>query len=156
MYQLLIYSALPTYTTSPYQFGFWYTFYMKFENPDSVLEKIKASAIRFQNQIFTGNTHVDALNAMSDWYPDWRDSDQYVEDGFITNTGRFVDRREAGEIAEKAGQLDDLDLQKKARASEAFQHRKGSPCDVGLFPYSASIANPILRKIRSDRSMFGV
>ncbi|MBI2109197.1 MAG: hypothetical protein HYT93_03420 [Parcubacteria group bacterium] len=82
------------------------------------IEKITASAIRLGGQIFTGNTHMDAVIAMEEERPDWSDYDTKPEDGFMTSTGRFVQRDEAGEIAEKAEQLDHLGLKRKRDASE--------------------------------------
>ena len=82
------------------------------------VEKITASAIRLGEDIFTGNTHTDAIMVMEEEYPDWSDSDMKPEDGFLTSAGRFVERHEAGEIARKAEQLNHLDIDKKRDASD--------------------------------------
>lgn len=71
-------------------------------------EKIKASALRFRGQVFTGHTHTDAMRELGESYPDWGNLPDRVEDGFITTTGRYVDRDEAGQIADRADQITQL------------------------------------------------
>ncbi len=72
------------------------------ENLD-IKERIKASAVRYKGQIFTGQTHGDALLVLEEAFPDYRARE--VEDGFVTSSGRYVDRTEAREIAKKNDQI---------------------------------------------------
>lgn len=81
-------------------------------------ERIIASAIKFGDEIFTGKTHVYAIEALEEAHPDWPDSDVRPEDGFMTSAGRFVQRDEAGAIARKAEQLDHLDSKKGRDAAD--------------------------------------
>src|SRR3989338_53621 len=84
-------------------------------------EHIVAAALDFQGEIYTGRTHADALNALEEVYPDWADMDvKSPRDGFMTSAGRFVERDEAGEIADKAGQLDALGSHSKQRRSSEY------------------------------------
>src|SRR5688572_17743612 len=82
-----------------------YTQLMSFEEPEDIPEKIELSAVRFRGEVFTGKTHVDALKELGKRYPDWEAIRELLEGGFITTTGRYVDRDEAGKIAMNAGQL---------------------------------------------------
>lgn len=79
-------------------------------------ERIKAAAIRVGDRVFTGITHVDAvekaaaegaLKGGDTAYFDELDdaAGMFDEDGFVTTTGRFVSRDEAYEIARKATQI---------------------------------------------------
>jgi hypothetical protein len=65
-------------------------------------EYIVASAVRFEGTIYRGHRHtnikVAILDAL-DRYP-WKN-----EEGFVTDRGRFVTRKEAADIAWAAGQL---------------------------------------------------
>ncbi|MBU1292938.1 hypothetical protein KJ819_02610 [Patescibacteria group bacterium] len=79
-------------------------------------EKVVASAIIFRGQRYTGVGHVDAVAEMEKDHPDWLESKEPIEDGFVTDTGRFVDRKEGGEIAGKASQLEILDYLTQAEA----------------------------------------
>mgnify|MGYP005862301831 CR=1 FL=1 len=92
---------------------------MSFESGEKIPEKIDQAAIRLGEKIYTGKNHADAIIAMEEDDPDWDTSETNPEDGFVTNTGRYVDRDEAGRIAKKAGQLSELrqDLQLKAEES---------------------------------------
>lgn len=79
------------------------------------LERVKSAAIRFQGELFFGPNHALATMALGKKYPDWRQmTDLLLEDGFYTNTGRFVDRREANEIAIAAQQVDADRLRERA------------------------------------------
>lgn len=77
--------------------------------------RITAAAYRVGRVLYTSPTHHFEAYAKADrdypgegyGNPMARNS---VGEGFITNTGRFVDRKEAGKIANKAKQIrDDLD-----------------------------------------------
>lgn len=75
------------------------------------LEKITSAAVRLTNgHVYTGLFHGDALKNAHRVYAE--KSESYYsklfgksEDGFITNTGRFVDRDEAYGIAVKGRQI---------------------------------------------------
>ncbi len=84
----------------------------------SETERITASAIKIGERLFTGNTHSDAIGQMQEVYPKWVDSGLDAVDGFVTSTGRFVLRDEAGEIAQRARQLDHLDAKEGRFAAE--------------------------------------
>lgn len=58
-----------------------------------------------------------AIRELERVHPNWQMSDKPVEEGFLTNTGRFVDREKAGEIAERAEQLSHLDEEERGRAA---------------------------------------
>ena len=65
------------------------------------MEQIAAAAIRINGTVFTGPHHHQIfryLRAM-------KHSDPVSEQGFITNTNRFVNRFEAGKIAFEAKQM---------------------------------------------------
>lgn len=77
------------------------------------METIVSAAIRYKIigdddfQVITGNSHADcSLNLIliknSDDHK--RDIDR-EEQGFVTSTGRFVDRKEAKEVAMDSGQI---------------------------------------------------
>lgn len=71
-------------------------------------EQIKAPALRYQGQVFAGVSHIEAIAKLKKVFPNVHLS--YVEDGFVTTSGRFVDREEANNIAKENDQLrPDLD-----------------------------------------------
>ena len=72
---------------------------------DPQVEKIASAAVRFKGEIWTGTIHPEILARIQDVHPDW----EYAgfEDGFVTSTGRFVDRKDAVEIANAAEQIRD-------------------------------------------------
>lgn len=69
------------------------------------VERIVSAAIRQKGEVFTGSSHVQVVKSIV----------QNCEEitamawvyGFVTNTGRFVDRCEAMNIARDADQLND-------------------------------------------------
>ena len=69
-------------------------------------ERIAQAALFFKGKLYTAAHHDDALYQLGRDYPDWQDkyADE-IREGFTTNTGRFVDRNEAKNIADKADQL---------------------------------------------------
>ncbi|MEX0918192.1 MAG: hypothetical protein WDZ93_03475 [Candidatus Paceibacterota bacterium] len=93
---------------------------MSLESPEFTREKIAASAVRFRDEVYTGKTHMDAIIEMEENNPDWHDSNDSVEDGFVTSTGRYVERDEAWEIAKKSGQLDHHEPRKRNMEDEAL------------------------------------
>jgi hypothetical protein len=85
-------------------------------------EYIERAAIKLKDgQIFTGAAHYQAVDEAVGKkllaYEDENLADKYT-DGFMTNTGRFVDRAEAAKIAQSVGQL--------AEHSESVQTRPKS------------------------------
>lgn len=72
-------------------------------NGGEKMEQIEKPAIRVQGgRIFTGKDHAEILITI-------HTEDMKMlngrEEGFVTNTGRFVSRREASSVAFKAGQI---------------------------------------------------
>jgi len=84
-----------------------------------VLEKIASAAIKFNGEIITGINHALAIMKMEKIHPDWQKmSTEPVEEGFLTSSGRFVDRREAAEIAERAEQTDEAGIDSRSSPEE--------------------------------------
>lgn len=107
-------------------------------NPDAlVAERIKCSAIRkngivYAGPDFKGRTEQKGADhwSIAQAHPDallLKDS----ETGFVTTTGRFVDRREGAEIALASGQIKELHFQKAELFSEDFN-----------LPYDAPLPEP--------------
>jgi hypothetical protein len=68
------------------------------ENPDA----IKEAAVRGRGKVFTGLFHADAMEkAFDQGFP----HEEYLEDGFVTNSGEFLTRNEALQRAQDIGQL---------------------------------------------------
>jgi len=65
-------------------------------------ETISAAAIRYEDELYTGTNHGQALDQLMEARPRFKEKD--IEEGFVTSTGRFVNRREADQIAFNAGQ----------------------------------------------------
>jgi hypothetical protein len=83
--------------------------------PQPQFEKVKEAAIRINGQIFTGQMHFMAFEKARAELADFEEIQHTMEQGFTTSAGRFISREEAGELAERAGQLEHLD--------EAAQHQ---------------------------------
>ena len=81
-------------------------------------ESITAAAIRFDGNLFTGKNHAEAIMNMEEVFPDWKTSGIKPDDGFVTSTGRYVKRDEAGRIAEQAEQLRVLPPHERQRAQK--------------------------------------
>ena len=83
-----------------------------------ISESIKSAAILFNNdEIYAGVNHAIAIRELEKVHPDWHKMPKYpTQEGFLTSTGRFVDRLEATEIAESADQLNHLDSEQKTDA----------------------------------------
>jgi hypothetical protein len=60
-------------------------------------ESIKAAAVRIEGKIYTGMIHPDIIVQIAKDFPDWEN--MKYEEGFLTTTDRFIDRREAAAIA---------------------------------------------------------
>jgi hypothetical protein len=84
-------------------------------------EKIQAAATRYGGKVYTGNVHVQSLEAAAADHG--MDVSQFIDkvnkeagkteathdlDGFVTSGGRFVNREEARAIADRAEQLTGL------------------------------------------------
>jgi N12 class adenine-specific DNA methylase len=71
-------------------------------------EKVISAAVSAGGRIFTGVLHSDAWGAAERAFPYDYDLRQHPEDeGYVTSTGRFVDREEAWEIAQDRNQIVD-------------------------------------------------
>jgi len=64
--------------------------------------KIAAAAVRIGRTIYIGSTHFEASRKFID-LPGTLEAE--TEDGYVTDTGRFVDREEAFRIAVANGQV---------------------------------------------------
>lgn len=66
-----------------------------------IQEEIAEAAIRYKGQIFTGRKHYMIMQKY------YRETGDMIggEEGFVTDTGRFVSRTEAARIAFAAGQI---------------------------------------------------
>ena len=65
-------------------------------------ERVKAAAVKFRGKIFTGATHADAMDAIGKSEAEIDElyaNGEIDTDGFVTTSGRYVDRMEAGRIA---------------------------------------------------------
>ena len=68
-------------------------------------ERITSAAIKFNGEIVRGLSHGLAVLELEKIHPNWKTiSHDPVEEGFLTSSGRFVDRKEAAEIADRAEQ----------------------------------------------------
>jgi hypothetical protein len=78
-------------------------------------ECIKYADIRWNGEVWLGQRHdmiMKAIRAVE------RVQKVVGDQGFVTSTGRFVDRKEAGRIAIAAGQITALKFQKHDLFSE--------------------------------------
>jgi hypothetical protein len=74
-------------------------------NHEQSIEKVTSAALLINGEIFTGANHPEANEKFMARYPDKDIEDLDFIDGFLTNTGRFVNRTEAAAIANKARQI---------------------------------------------------
>lgn len=78
------------------------------------METIIAAGIKSEGgRVFQGRRHCIILRSANP-----RGSLKGGEQGFVTSTGRFVDRKEAAKIALAAGQIKELKYQKETLFSE--------------------------------------
>jgi hypothetical protein len=69
-------------------------------------ETIVAAALKIDGDLYTGINHPVIISEIQKDNPDFKLTDTTsLEDGFMTNTGRFVDREEATKIASEADQI---------------------------------------------------
>lgn len=72
-------------------------------------EFISAAAVRFTDHIAVGACHFDALmNLEKSLGPIFETIQNGIDEGFLTNTNRFVSREEAYDIAQAADQYSQL------------------------------------------------
>ena len=73
---------------------------MKMEQPnlETSPEEVLESCLNFRGEIFTGATHVWALDKLEKKYPEWKDHKGEIEIGFLTNKGRTVGYEEADDL----------------------------------------------------------
>ena len=98
-------------------------------------EKIAAAALRIGNEVYTGTTHFAAMRAVIE-LPGVESSTiarmlMDAEDGFVTDTGRFVTRSEAFDIAREQGQINHAELSDPEANKEFYQSDEPS-LDSGL------------------------
>ena len=80
-------------------------------------ESIASAAIIFDNEMYTGINHAIAIRNLEKIHPNWRKMNiDFPREGFLTNTKRFVDRDEAGDIADMAEQLSHLSGEERSDA----------------------------------------
>lgn len=63
---------------------------------------IVCSAFRYKGKIYTGKRHWECMHQA---HEETRDSGLFDEQGFLTDTGRFLSRKQAEAHARKCGQL---------------------------------------------------
>lgn len=69
-------------------------------------EKIRCAAIVFLGETFEGATHVEAIEKLQGKYPGWATKPESgLQDGFMTTHSRFIDRKEAYNIARETNQM---------------------------------------------------
>ena len=77
----------------------------KKDDAEGTVEKIDSAAILYHGEIFQGANHGEALDKVIEKYPDAQKADDSGH-GFVTSEGRFVDREEALNISDAAGQTE--------------------------------------------------
>lgn len=107
------------------------------------VEKIKLAAVKIDSgTIFTGNNHGEIIVTITKVNKILEVIGQEKQ-GFITSTNRFVGRKEAAEIAFKAGQVD---KQVEGLMSEDI---------TGNFPWAKDIINRQATEIKELRNELG-
>lgn len=67
--------------------------------------KIKSSAVKLNNVIYTGRHHIDCFVLMLQNYKISQEEVMKAEQGFLTENGFFVNREQALEIAKHFNQI---------------------------------------------------
>lgn len=76
------------------------------EQAEVIKETVVAAALMLDGVLYTGKNHAVIISDLQERDPHFSlENIVKLTDGFVTNTGRFVDRFEAEEIADKAGQI---------------------------------------------------
>jgi len=60
--------------------------------------------LRYRDEIFTGENHGAALTSLEDAEPYYEEEN--IEEGYVTSTGRFVERKEGYRIAVENEQIE--------------------------------------------------
>lgn len=97
-------------------------------------EKIAAAAIKIGDEVFTGPVHFACMQKVIALPIDPKQIVSMLVsavDGFITDTGRFVDRNEAFELASASRQLKDV-AQANPAANMDFYGTPKPSLDSGL------------------------
>ncbi len=68
-------------------------------------ESVQSAALKYGDEVFTGTTIDEAQMALESAHPDFEQQDTSFQSGFVTNDGRFVDRKEAFDILIRGGEL---------------------------------------------------
>lgn len=76
---------------------------------EGYVEGIAAAALEYQGELFVGEHHRNAAVELKRAHPDAKPTISELHHGFVTTWGRFVDRKEAKEIAMAAGQADEFE-----------------------------------------------
>lgn len=89
---------------------------------ENIPEIIESAAIKFEDgRVFTGQIHAEALIAAGEEFGVHNlDRISGYIDGFVTSTGRFVDREEAGVIAKATQQLEHLNSKRMPNAEKSL------------------------------------
>jgi hypothetical protein len=103
------------------------------EASTSDAENIVGAAVKFKNQFYTGPNHMAAIEAAAKAnkipFRSMADREAAIDamedtEGFLTNTGRYVNRQEAADIANKADQLKSPLREKQLWAQDLKKIRK--------------------------------
>jgi hypothetical protein len=81
-------------------------------------ERIKEAAMMFRGIMYTGRSHALIMNDIRVATGVLKILQRDAEFGFVTTTGRFVDRKEAAKIALACGQIERLRYQPDELYSE--------------------------------------
>ena len=90
------------------------------ELSESAGETIAEAALRTKDRLFTGRTHAEAFEKGRGVFDKLKKASE-VEQGFTTSTGRFVNRKEALEIAKRSGQTKNPVFRDRIAAEEAIK-----------------------------------
>lgn len=110
------------------------------------MERITAAAIKVGDKVYTGATHMNAMCVIID-LPNVSSADKAEmllagQDGFVTDTGRFVSREEAYVIAQAAKQLKDLP-QSEPEFNKEFYNSEEPRLDSGLIEKYAPLKSGV-------------
>jgi hypothetical protein len=86
---------------------YWYAGAMEMNHFEAQPEHIVGACITYKEHQYVANSHLEAMQQILEANDNKLPSDAYsaMHDGFLTSTGRFVERDEARAIAEQAGQV---------------------------------------------------
>jgi hypothetical protein len=66
---------------------------------------VQSAALQYGEEVFTGRTIDDAQAALEAVHPDFDDAQLEIQSGFVTEGGRFVNRKEAFDILMREGEM---------------------------------------------------